>query len=185
MCLQDDSLFEKEPLHFSPTEPTTPKFSPISGDATYDAWLSSRYSRGCQEAPLAAGGHRPLNRANIGLAYVICKECAWDLFQLLWSLHPVRAAVMVALNLARGLFPAFKGYSQALIINEVCIILSDPFQLRLNYASLYSSNPCSRLTIGHGQDWHVCSSANSHEWHWKACSTLLRKGYLYSHGHLS
>jgi hypothetical protein len=119
MPIPDDSLFEKDSIDFSPTEGEPPKFSPRSGDAVYDAWLSSRYAHGYHEPPLVPGAQRPLNRTNLRLAYTIAAECAWDLFQLLWSLHPLRAAAMVTLNVIRGLFPAFKGYSQALIINEV------------------------------------------------------------------
>lgn len=38
---------------------------------------------------------------------------------MLWSLHPWRIGLTLALEIIRGLSPAFKGYSQALLINEV------------------------------------------------------------------
>ena len=68
---------------------------------------------------LEAGSQRPLTSANFKFAYTITKECAYELLGHLWSLHPIRTALMMSLNILRGLFPAFRGYSQAMIIDEV------------------------------------------------------------------
>jgi hypothetical protein len=42
-----------------------------------------------------------------------------NLLKDLWLLNPVRTTLMMVANVVRGLFPAFRGYSQAMIINEV------------------------------------------------------------------
>jgi hypothetical protein len=79
------------------------------------------------------GAHRPVNEANIRLAITITRGCAFDLFIVLWSLHPVRTTLMMIINVVRGLFPAFRGYSQAMIVDEV----GQPhkFAFRLSLAS--------------------------------------------------
>jgi hypothetical protein len=65
------------------------------------------------------GAHRPINETNIKLAMTITRGCAFDLFVVLWSLHPVRTTLMMVINVVRGFFPAFRGYSQAMIVDEV------------------------------------------------------------------
>jgi len=65
------------------------------------------------------GAHRPINEENIRLAVTITRGCVFDLFILLWSLHPVRTTLMMVINVVRGMFPAFRGYSQAMIVDEV------------------------------------------------------------------
>jgi hypothetical protein len=70
--------------------------------------------------PLVAGGQRPFSVANFQLARCIVQACAADLLYLVWGTHPTRTAAMLLLNMVRGLFPAFRGFSQALIVNEVC-----------------------------------------------------------------
>lgn len=70
---------------------------------------------------LVAGAQRPVTHANTKLAYTITRECAYNLLAHLWSLHPIRTTIMMCLNILRGLFPAFRGYSQAMIIDEVSI----------------------------------------------------------------
>lgn len=97
----------------------SPKASTPSCDMVYDAWLASRVMPRRKGAYLVAGAQRPLTGGNSRLAYTISKECAFDLLMHLWSLHPVRTTLMMSLNILRGLFPAFRGYSQAMIIDEV------------------------------------------------------------------
>jgi hypothetical protein len=65
------------------------------------------------------GAHRPINEENIRLAVTITRGCVFDLFIVLWSLHPVRTTLMMVINVVRGMFPAFRGYSQAMIVDEV------------------------------------------------------------------
>jgi hypothetical protein len=91
-----------------------------TSEAVYDAWLISRAMSGLKGLYLVPGAQRPFNRTNAILAGIIIKDCAFDLLRLLWELHPIRTTVMFSLNLIRSLFPAFRGYSQALIIDEVC-----------------------------------------------------------------
>ncbi|CCM04806.1 uncharacterized protein FIBRA_06999 [Fibroporia radiculosa] len=87
--------------------------------AIYKAWLASRTIPNDTGAYLTPGAHRSLSKSNVRLACTIMQSCAVDLFRLLWSLHPWRTALMVTLELIRGIFPAFRGYSQALLINEL------------------------------------------------------------------
>lgn len=70
-------------------------------------------------APLPPGSHRPLTLRNAALAYRIVHATAFDLFRLLWRLNRTRTACFVLLTLVRGLLPAFRGYSQARILDEV------------------------------------------------------------------
>jgi hypothetical protein len=97
-----------------PLKPTLPSY-----DLVYDAWLASRVIPRRRGAFLVAGAQRPLTNANTKLAYTITRECAYDLLVHLWGLQPIRTTIMMCLNILRGLFPAFRGYSQAMIIDEV------------------------------------------------------------------
>lgn len=65
------------------------------------------------------GAQRPLNETNIKLALTIARACLPDLLSTLWALHPVRTSLMILLHIVRGFFPAFRGYSQAMIVDEV------------------------------------------------------------------
>ncbi|KAK7061448.1 ABC transporter domain-containing protein [Favolaschia claudopus] len=85
--------------------------------SVYDAWLASRVlGRG---ELLVPGAHRKFSLLNIKLALFIVHNCAYDFFSHILSLNPVRTSVMMALNIIRSIFPAFRGYSQALIIDEL------------------------------------------------------------------
>ena len=68
---------------------------------------------------LAPGAQRPLSRDNITLAAFIARQSSLDILSLIWQLYPLRVLTMVAMDVCKGVFPAFRGYSQALIINEV------------------------------------------------------------------
>jgi hypothetical protein len=87
--------------------------------SAYDAWLSSRAVQGAKGVHLLPGAQRTFTVVNLLSAYAILKLCILDLAQALWKLHPRRTALMISLNLLRSLFPAFRGYSQALVIDEV------------------------------------------------------------------
>ena len=98
----------------------------------YDLWLSSRLSSENVSQPhlsaepkpsrghLPPGSQRPLTLANLLLAWKIVQASSFDVVALLWSLNPLRTLLFVFLTLVRGLLPAFRGYSQAMILDEVC-----------------------------------------------------------------
>ncbi|KAH7916818.1 P-loop containing nucleoside triphosphate hydrolase protein [Hygrophoropsis aurantiaca] len=88
------------------------------------AWLASRVMPRRKAGYLTPGGQRSINEKNLRLAFTISRECAFDLMKLLWSLHPIRTSVMMILNVVRGLFPAFRGYSQAMIVDELQSLVS-------------------------------------------------------------
>ncbi|KAF8897213.1 P-loop containing nucleoside triphosphate hydrolase protein [Infundibulicybe gibba] len=88
-------------------------------DSVYDAWLASRRVPGQKGTHLVPGAQRPLNLENARLAGMITHMCAFEFFKVLWRLNPVRTTLMMSLNVVRSVFPAFRGYSQALIIDEL------------------------------------------------------------------
>jgi hypothetical protein len=123
---QTDFMNEKSPVSpklapppLSSADRASPHGIPSRGDTVYHAWKQSRACGSFGDAILVPGAQRPLNRANLQLAFTILQASALDLSRLICTVHPWRTAAMMALNLVRGIFPAFKGYSQALILNEV------------------------------------------------------------------
>ncbi|OBZ76416.1 Lipid A export ATP-binding/permease protein MsbA [Grifola frondosa] len=99
---------------------------------TYVGKLAFLYQRGRSKIS-GLGSHKRSRKstcepgdtlANVTLAYKISNLCASDLFSLLWKTHPLRTVLMVVVDIVRGIFPAFRGYSQALIINELQSMLS-------------------------------------------------------------
>lgn len=94
-----------------------PRQSPV-----FKAWLNSRRrgndSKSSGET-LHPGTPRPLTIRNLKYALQIMRICLVDLLLLLWRLHPIRTSLLILLNLLRGFFPAARGYSQSLILNEV------------------------------------------------------------------
>lgn len=99
----------------------------------YDAWLASRVISSNKGDYLSPGAHRSLSADNFRLALHISKRCAIDFFALLWSLHPFRILLMLSFDVLRGVFPAFRGYSQALIIDEVRHFSASHHSRILNY----------------------------------------------------
>ncbi|KAI9512730.1 P-loop containing nucleoside triphosphate hydrolase protein [Russula earlei] len=92
--------------------------------SVYHAWLASRVPS-CQNGGyITAGAQRPLTRANLRLAHHIAELCVPQMIRIFWRRHPFRAFVMVAFSFVRGTFPVFKGFTHALIINEVQSLLS-------------------------------------------------------------
>ena len=111
----------------------------------YDTWLASR--RGAKSGPeyLLPGSHRPLTLDNFLLAYDLSNCCAPHIISHLWNIHPYRIPLMIVLDLVRGVFPVFRGYSQALMVDEVnfsavlchiCSFLSSSRKLSCPAASL-------------------------------------------------
>ncbi|TFK56190.1 P-loop containing nucleoside triphosphate hydrolase protein [Heliocybe sulcata] len=88
-------------------------------ESTFDAWLASRAVPGSKGLLLTPGGRRNLTVRNVRLAIDIAKEATPKVLRMVWGRHRLRALVLLSLNIARGAFPALRGYSQALIINEI------------------------------------------------------------------
>ncbi|KZT27049.1 P-loop containing nucleoside triphosphate hydrolase protein [Neolentinus lepideus HHB14362 ss-1] len=88
-------------------------------ESTFDAWLASRAVPGSKGLLLTPGGRRHLTVRNVKLAVDIAKEATPKVLRMVWGRHRLRALVLLLLNIARGVFPALRGYSQALIINEI------------------------------------------------------------------
>lgn len=95
----------------------------------FETWNASRQTSISSEvgkdatAPLMPGSRRKCNLVNISLAFTILQATFLDMLSLLWSLNPVRTTVLVFLTVVRGLLPAFRGYSQALILDEASVFL--------------------------------------------------------------
>lgn len=87
-------------------------------ESIYALWAASR-KNGRTGEYIGPGAHRPFCARSLSLAFDIIRLCVADLLVLLWTLHPWRSLLLVILELIRGVFPAFRGYSQALLINEV------------------------------------------------------------------
>ncbi|GJE84393.1 ABC transporter ATP-binding protein [Phanerochaete sordida] len=90
----------------------------------YDAWLASRAVPANKGGLLTPGAQRPLSRENVALAARIARRSSLGVLSLLWQLYPGRILALVSLDLLRGAFPVVRGYSQALIINEVQAVIS-------------------------------------------------------------
>ncbi|KAF9045969.1 P-loop containing nucleoside triphosphate hydrolase protein [Hymenopellis radicata] len=96
-------------------------------DSVYDIWSASRIvpnKNGGPGTTLVAGAQRPINIRNIQLASVILKRCTPELARCIFQSHPARTTCMLAFNIVRSLFPAFRGYSQAMIIDEIQVLVS-------------------------------------------------------------
>lgn len=114
---------EPEPRRRSSSSPS-PAADPRPRRSVYDAWLASRVPSHQNGGYITAGAQRPLTRANLRLVQRIAELCVPQMLQLFWSRHPYRAFIMVALSFVRGTFPVFKGYTHALIINEIQSLFS-------------------------------------------------------------
>ncbi|PCH41253.1 nucleoside triphosphate hydrolase protein [Wolfiporia cocos MD-104 SS10] len=91
-------------------------------------WLQSRLLPSGRKGHLAPGAHRPLNLSTLQLAYKILSLSAVDLLKSIWDLHPWRFLLMVSIEFLRGIMPAYRGYSQALLINELqSLIVSERY----------------------------------------------------------
>ncbi|KAF5370032.1 hypothetical protein D9758_001346 [Tetrapyrgos nigripes] len=94
-------------------------------NSLYDIWLASRSVPGEPKSPLLVpGAQRRLTRKNTRLAYLVLSNYCLDFMKRLWHQHPTRTTLMMACHLVRSLFPVFRGYSQALIIDEVQALIA-------------------------------------------------------------
>ena len=114
--------------HDAPLKPPTSR-ERVRRDAVeatpdlYAVWLASRRTTDHGTEYLPPGAQRPFSFDNFALAYALSKRCTPEILSCLWDAHPHRISLMVALDVVRGAFPAFRGYSQAVMIDEVCISL--------------------------------------------------------------
>jgi len=113
-----------EPIQRPSLEKKCQKSQLSSMNTVYDAWLASRVIPRREGTYLLPGSQRPFNIENARLALIISKQCAFDLFIVLFRLNPARTTLMMCLNIIRSLSPAFRGYWQALALNEVCPFFS-------------------------------------------------------------
>ena len=127
-----DSDLDHDPEQDSLPQPPEPPQVHQKG-SVYQAWLASRVPSQRNGGYNTAGAQRPLTRANIRLAQRIAELCVPQILHIFWSRHPIRAFFMVAFSFIRGTFPVFKGYTHALIINEVSLLslTLSPFNRRL------------------------------------------------------
>lgn len=106
--------------HFVPCQAhasSTPPMPPP--DSLFDLWRKSRSTIPREGRSYSLGAQRPLNRETLSLATRMAQLCAPQMSAIFWSLHPWRALLTVVFGFLRGLLPVFKGYSHALIIDEV------------------------------------------------------------------
>lgn len=130
---------------------TTPRTcQDVDSRSLFDVWSASRPKQGGPEQAnffLPPGSRRGLTPKNIALASRIVCSTSYELLRLLSGLNPIRTAIMIFLTIIRGLLPAFRGYSQALILDEVNSFFKFPiFCLSINGMSL--SGPEAHLIRG-------------------------------------
>lgn len=120
---------------------TTPRCGQdVDAMSLFDVWSASRPKQGGPEHAnfsLPPGSRRGLTPRNIAFASRIVCATSYELLRLLSGLNPIRTAIMIFLTIIRGLLPAFRGYSQALILDEVnffCDFLA--FSLPIDVMSL-------------------------------------------------
>ncbi|PPQ92350.1 hypothetical protein CVT25_008700 [Psilocybe cyanescens] len=109
-------------------DPSSKGSTVVEPESVYDAWLASREIPGQPGSYLVPGAPRALNTKNAQLALYVTRTCTLDFLRMLWMLNPFKTTLMMALNIIRSLFPAFRGYSQALIVDELqSLIASESF----------------------------------------------------------
>ncbi len=110
--------YDVPPKHAPPPRERLKRSSDIKPDP-YAEWLASRRPSGDGAGCLPPGAHRPFTLYNLTLAYNLSRCCTSEILYSLWVMHPFRISLMLSLDLVRGVFPAFRGYSQALMVDEV------------------------------------------------------------------
>ena len=115
-CSRDD--LRDAPLKHPPSRERLKRPSDKRPDL-YTDWLASRRHPGLGAEYLPPGAHRPFTLHNLVLAYNLSRCSSSELLSSLWDMHPYRISVMVTFDLLRGVFPAIRGYSQALMVDEV------------------------------------------------------------------
>ena len=118
------------PAH-KPEQPPPPPPPPRSklrhppGRSVLDAWKSSRAATDAAGAPttLPAGAARPFTIQNIRTALWMAQVSVYGILQMFFSIHPYRITLLLIINIIRGLLPAFRSYSHALILDEVRVFV--------------------------------------------------------------
>ncbi len=103
----------------SPTLPSTPTSHSPTPTPTPAFLLWSHARRSHPIPPTSPGSHRPLTFQNVQLAWSILTCSAWEVFALIWTIHPMRMLFFLLLNFIRGLFPAARSFSQAMLLDQV------------------------------------------------------------------
>ena len=107
-----DWMFPSDPDSSPPTPPRS----------IHHVWLASRrFEHKGETGYLAPGAHRHLSLRNAYLAYEILRVHTFQMFRTIWV---PRTSLVFLFNLCRGVFPAFRGYSQAMIIDEVRLLIT-------------------------------------------------------------
>ena len=105
---------------FPPDHPSNAPASP--SPSIYDVWLASRkFEHKMEIGYLAPGAHRQFSLRNVYLAYKMVRVHSFEILRTIWV---PQTSLIFVFNLCRGLFPAFRGYSQALIIDEVRLLIT-------------------------------------------------------------
>ena len=95
---------------------------PPPSHSIHDVWLASRrFEHKAEIGFLAPGAHRQFSLRNVYLAYEMLRVHTFEMFRTIWV---PRTSLVFLFNLCRGVFPAFRGYSQALIIDEVRLLIT-------------------------------------------------------------
>lgn len=122
---------------------TSPKCAPTRAAAAnllprpiFEDWLDSRTLPSDARDRLSPGAQRAVTRQNLSLASEISKKCALKFCAMIWNLHPYRLMILILFDIFRGIFPAFRGYSQAMILDEVSI----DHQILSNFSLLSLTN---------------------------------------------
>ncbi|KAI0312479.1 P-loop containing nucleoside triphosphate hydrolase protein [Amylostereum chailletii] len=107
-------------------QPDTEPPPPPPPDSLFHAWLASRTLT--PNVPGSISARRPITKDSVRLAHKTLHLCAPEMLKLFWNSHPLRTLLVLAVSFLRGVFPVFKGYSHAMIINEIQhLISSDNF----------------------------------------------------------
>ena len=118
-----------KPVYSEPaTDPSSSQAVPL-----FNLWeasrplVSERNPASYSERPYSQpGSHRKYTLENFYYAFRILQETLGEMLLLLWGLSPLRMTLLLCLTIIRGLSPAFRGYSQALILDEVrCFLIYD------------------------------------------------------------
>ncbi|RDX55712.1 P-loop containing nucleoside triphosphate hydrolase protein [Lentinus brumalis] len=124
----------------------------------YADWLTSRKT-GTGTECLSPGAQRPLTPKNIALAYNLVRSCMPEISSCLWAMHPYRISLMVSMDLVRGVLPAFRCYSQALMVDELQkVIMSGDFTIA--HLMRQSALELARMAVEATLDYVASSNEN-------------------------
>ena len=103
-----------------PVDGDSPAASP--SQSIHNVWLESRrFEHKGEIGHLTPGAHRPFTLQNVCLAYEMVRVHTLEMFRTIWV---PRTSLVFFFNLCRGVFPAFRGFYQALIIDKVRLLIT-------------------------------------------------------------